>query len=85
LVLSTDKKRKGDLMKVTVDKIENEKARLLIRPQEKEDFVLPLKELPAKTEEGSILEINFKLAENEKKAAEKRVSSLLNKLKNKKS
>ena len=72
-------------MKVTVDKIENEKARLLIRPQEKEDFVLPLKELPAKTEEGSILEINFKLAENEKKAAEKRVSSLLNKLKNKKS
>ncbi len=72
-------------MKVTVDKIENEKARLLIRPQEKEDFYLPLNELPAQTEEGSILEINFKLAENEKQAAEKRVSSLLNKLKNKKS
>ena len=72
-------------MKVTVDKIENEKARLLIRPQEKEDFFLPLQELPAETEEGSILEINFKLDQDEKKAAEKRVGSLLDKLKNKKS
>jgi hypothetical protein len=72
-------------MKVTVDKIENGKARLLIRPQEKEEFFLPVKELPVKTEEGSILEINFKLDENEKKAAEERVGSLLDKLKNKKS
>ena len=72
-------------MKVTVDKIENEKARLLIRPQEKEDFFLPLQELPAETEEGSILEINFRLDQDEKKAAEKRVGSLLDKLKNKKS
>ena len=72
-------------MKVTVDKIENGKARLLIRPQEKEDFFLPLEELPAETAEGSILEINFDLKENEKKAAEKRVGSLLDKLKKKKS
>jgi len=72
-------------MKVTVDKIENGKARLLIRPQEKEDFFIPIKKLPAKTAEGSILEINFKLTEDEKKAAEKRVGSLLEKLKNKKS
>ena len=72
-------------MKVTVDKIENGRARLLIRPQEKEDFFLPLQELPAETEEGSILEINFKLDQDEKKAAEKRVGSLLDKLKNKKS
>lgn len=72
-------------MKVTVDKIENEKARLLIRPQEKKDFFLPVKELPAETVEGSILEINFELKEDEKKAAEKRVGSLLDKLKNKKS
>jgi hypothetical protein len=72
-------------MKVTVDKIENGMARLLIRPQEKEDFLLPVEELPAKTAEGSILEINFELKEDEKQAAEKRVSSLLDKLKNKKS
>ncbi|PUU89320.1 MAG: Uncharacterized protein CI948_1983, partial [Halanaerobium sp.] len=39
-------------MKVTVDKIENGKARLLIRPQEKEDFFLPLSELPEAVEEG---------------------------------
>ena len=72
-------------MKVTVDKIENGKARLLIRPEEKEDFYLPLSELPEATAEGSILEINFSLREDDKKAAEKRVGSLLDKLKNKKS
>ncbi len=72
-------------MKVTVDKIENGKARLLIRPQEKEDFFLPLEELPVETVEGSILEINFDLKENEKKVAKKRVGNLLDKLKNKKS
>lgn len=72
-------------MKVTVDKIENDKARLLIRPDEKNDFYLPLTELPPATEEGSILGINFELLEDEKKDAEKRVGSLLDKLKNKKS
>ncbi|MFP4021149.1 MAG: DUF3006 domain-containing protein [Halanaerobium sp.] len=72
-------------MKVTIDKIENNKARLLIRPEEKEDFYLPLSELPEVVTEGSILEINFKMREDEKKAAEKRVGSLLDKLKNKKS
>ena len=77
--------RKEDLMKVTVDKIENDKARLLIRPEERNDFYLPLSELPEAVVEGSILEINFELKEDQKKAAEKRVSSLLDKLKNKKS
>ena len=71
-------------MKITVDKIENDKARLLIRPEEKEDFYLPLSELPEGTEEGSILDINFELEEAEKKAAQNRVGSLLNKLKKKK-
>ncbi|RCW60321.1 MULTISPECIES: DUF3006 domain-containing protein [Halanaerobium] len=70
-------------MKVTVDKIEAEKARLLIRPEEKLDFYLPLSELPEGTEEGSILNIEFELNKNEKKAAQKRVGNLLNKLKNK--
>lgn len=71
-------------MKLTVDKIENGKARLLIRPQEKEDFFLPVSELPPQTKEGSILEITFELKEDEKKEAKKRVNSLLDKLKNKK-
>ncbi|PUU92263.1 MAG: hypothetical protein CI949_1680 [Halanaerobium sp.] len=35
--------------------------------------------------EGSILELRLELKENEKKAAKKRVGSLLDKLKNKKS
>ena len=64
-------------MKVTVDKVENGKARLLIRPEEKDSFYLPIKKLPKKTKEGSILELNFELREDEKKAAEKRVGSLL--------
>jgi hypothetical protein len=59
-------------MKVTVDKIENGKARLLIRPQEKEDFFLPLSELPEAVEEGSILEISFELKEDEKKKLPKK-------------
>lgn len=70
-------------MKVTVDKIENKKARLLIRPQEKYSFYLPISELPANTKEGSILKVSFELKVDEQKAAEKRVSSLLDKLKNK--
>lgn len=70
-------------MKVTVDKIENNKARLLIRPEEKEDFLLPVDKLPLGIEEGSILELKFKIKETEKKAAEKRVSSLLDNLKDK--
>lgn len=70
-------------MKVTVDKIEAGKAKLLIRPDEEEEFFLPVTKLPKKTEEGSILNINFELLEAEKKAAEKRVGSLLDKLKTK--
>lgn len=70
-------------MKVTVDKIEAGRARLLIRPQENESFSLPKAELPKRVKEGSILEIKFELKEAETKAAQKRVSSLLDKLKNK--
>ncbi|ADO76557.1 DUF3006 domain-containing protein [Halanaerobium praevalens] len=70
-------------MKVTVDKIEAKKARLLIRPEEKESFTIATNKLPESISEGSILEVKFELKETETKAAKKRVSNLLDKLKNK--
>lgn len=69
-------------MKVTVDRIENDKAVMLIRPDERESFVIPLDHLPD-VKEGDILNINFEKDEEAKEKAEKRVGNLLNKLKNK--
>lgn len=70
-------------VKVTVDRIENDIAVMLIRPEEKDSIEIPLKYLDIKVEEGDILNINFKQLEEEKKEAEKRVGNLLDKLKNK--
>jgi len=69
-------------MKVTVDRIENDKAVMLIRPEERESFVIPIEYLP-EVEEGDILNIKFEKDEEEREKAEKRVGDLLNKLKNK--
>ena len=69
-------------MKVTVDRIENDKAVMLIRPDERENFVIPIQYLP-EVEEGDILNIHFEKDEEEREKAEKRVGDLLNKLKNK--
>jgi hypothetical protein len=70
-------------MLVTVDKIEKGIAKLLIRPAEKESFTIPVQELPEKVIEGSILKLKFENAAAEKNSAEKRVSSLLDRLQNK--
>ncbi|MFW5787335.1 MAG: DUF3006 domain-containing protein [Halanaerobiales bacterium] len=72
-------------MKVTVDRIENKIAVLLIRPKEDYDIKLPVKYLPEEVKEGSILDIDFKIMQKETEAAEKRVRSLLDKLQNKNS
>ena len=70
-------------MKVTVDRIENGVAVLLIRKDEKEDIVINKKYLPAEVQEGDILDVTCKINKSETKEAEKRVANLLDKLKNK--
>lgn len=70
-------------MKVTVDRIENDIAVMLIRSDEKHSLEIPIKYLPDKINEGDILNLSFEKMEKETKEAEKRVGDLLNKLKNK--
>ncbi|MFW5998885.1 MAG: DUF3006 domain-containing protein [Bacillota bacterium] len=70
-------------MKLTVDRIENDIAVLLIRPEEKEELQIPIRYLPEEVEEGDILKVDFTIDGEETKAAEKRVGNLINKLKNK--
>ncbi|MFW6312229.1 MAG: DUF3006 domain-containing protein [Nanoarchaeota archaeon] len=70
-------------MKVTVDRIENDIAVMLIRPDERHSLEVLLKYLPDKINEGDILRLTFEKMEKETKEAEKRVGDLLNKLKNK--
>ncbi len=70
-------------MKVTIDKTENKVARLLIRPDEDFDFHLPVKYLPSKAKEGSILNVNFEIDNKETETARVRIQGLINKLKDK--
>ncbi|MFW5873639.1 MAG: DUF3006 domain-containing protein [Bacillota bacterium] len=70
-------------MKVTVDRIENGIAILLIRPEEKYSLEIPVEYLPAETGESDILSVNFKRENRETEEAKKRVRSLIEKLKNK--
>lgn len=70
-------------MKVTVDRIEEGIAVLLIRPEEDYEIQLPIKYLPQEVKEGSILNINMEIDEQETEKARERVSSLINKLRNK--
>lgn len=78
------KKKRGELiMRAVIDRIEEGKAVLLIRPEEKNEIYLPKDFLPEDAEEGSILKINLEIDQEATKAAEKRVKSLLDKLKDK--
>lgn len=69
-------------MKVTVDRIENKIAVMLIRPEEEYSLEIPIKYIDVEIDEGDILNLNFEKLEKETKAAGKRVGDLLNKLKN---
>lgn len=69
-------------MKVTVDRIENKIAVMLIRPEEEYSLEIPIKYIDVEIDEGDILNLNFEKLEKETKAARKRVGDLLNKLKN---
>ena len=70
-------------MKATVDRIENEIAVLLIRPDEKHDITIPIKYLPKEIKEGDILNLEFEIDRKETEDAKKRVGNLIEKLKNK--
>lgn len=69
--------------KVTLDRIEEGTAVLLIRDDETVKINIPLFLLPAESKEGDILDITITKDVQETAYAKKRVSSLLEKLKSK--
>jgi len=69
-------------MKVTVDRFEGETAVLLVRPEETQQILFPRELLPG-VEEGDILEITATREIQETEEARARVSSLIEKLRQK--
>ncbi len=69
--------------KVTLDRIEENIAVLLVRDEENIKINIPLSLLPERTKEGEILDITITRNIKETEEARKRVSSLLEKLQNK--
>jgi Protein of unknown function (DUF3006). len=69
--------------KVTIDRVEGNLAVLLVREKESIQIDFPLSLLPVGSKEGDILAINIARDEKETENAKKRVSSLIEKLKNK--
>jgi Protein of unknown function (DUF3006). len=69
--------------KVTLDRIEDEIAVLLVRDEEKIKINIPLFLLPPESREGDILDITVARNVQETDGAKERVSSLLEKLKKK--
>jgi hypothetical protein len=70
--------------KVTLDRIEENIAVLLVRDEEIVKINIPLFLLPAESKEGDILDIVITKDVQDTEASKERVSSLLEKLKNKK-
>ncbi|MDY0130903.1 MAG: DUF3006 domain-containing protein, partial [Methanosarcina vacuolata] len=69
--------------KATLDRIENDIAVLLVRDGETTKINIPFSLLPEESKEGDILDITIAINIQETAAAKERVSSLLEKLKNK--
>lgn len=77
--------------KCTVDSINENKARLLLRADESKSIVVDLDDLPSNVKEGDIVELTMagpkvlkaKILIDETAAARKRVETLLEKLKSK--
>lgn len=69
--------------KVTLDRIEENIAVLLVRDEEKIKINIPLFLLPEGTKEGEILDITITRNKKETEETRKRVSALLEKLQNK--
>jgi len=70
--------------KVTLDRIEENIAVLLVRDEEKIKINIPLCLLPPESLEGDILDITIARNVQETEDAKERVSNLIEKLKNKK-
>ena len=70
-------------MKVTVDRIEDGIAILLIRPDEEFRIEIPVEFLPGDVKESDILSVSFKREVSETQEAKERVRDLIEKLKNK--
>ncbi len=68
---------------LTVDRIEEETAVLLVRPDEERVILWPAVDLPAECKEGSILKVNVEVSQSETDSARERVESLLQRLINK--
>ena len=71
-------------MKVTIDRIEDGYAVLLVRDNESLHIDLPVELLPEGCREGDILDIEICRDAESTEAAQKRVSDLIEKLKHKK-
>lgn len=71
-------------IKTTLDRIENTIAVLLVRPEETTKINIPVSLLPEGSKEGDILNINITKDVQEAEQTKERVSSLLEKIKNKK-
>ena len=69
--------------KVTLDRIEEGNAVLLVRDDESVKINIPLFLLPAESKEGDILNITITRDVQDTEDAKERVSGLLEKLKNK--
>ncbi|AFV25339.1 hypothetical protein Mpsy_3140 [Methanolobus psychrophilus R15] len=69
--------------KVSLDRIEGDIAVLLVRDEESIKLDIPLSLLPDGSREGDILDISILRNEKETEYAKKRVSALIEKLKNK--
>jgi hypothetical protein len=71
-------------MKVTIDRFEDGYAVLLVREKEQTHIDFPSDLLPEGCREGDILDIEIKQDKESTEATRKRVSDLIEKLKNKK-
>jgi hypothetical protein len=71
------------IIKTSLDRIEDKIAVLLIRPEETTEVSILLSLLPEGSKEGDILNIHITKDMQETEQAKERISSLLEKLKNK--
>ncbi len=65
---------------LTVDRIEEDRAVLLVRPDEERSLLWPVADLPPECKEGDILRVTVEVSQSETEAARERVESLLHRL-----
>lgn len=65
---------------LTLDRIEEDTAVLLVRPDEERSIMWPVADLPSYCKEGDILSVSIEVSQSETEAARERVESLLTRL-----